>query len=220
MQTPNPENPTKPRRRPGYLSHKPGCNCIACKAARKRQEASDDGTTGVGGQELVPVGQPVLIGKPSESPLNADPVLVAPSKERRDKVAQWILFRAQGMPNTEIAPKLGMTVASLHSMVSKATREGWLTFDNAAERLEFELAPLIVDNVKYWLEKKDREMTVRAAQGIGLFKAHQAVKVENQNPPMVLALKIEAPALPDNIKVVEGMVVGRARLPGGEDESE
>jgi len=113
------------------------------------------------------------------------------------------------MKNIEIAPLLGLKPTTLNTMIWKATKQGWLKFDNPAERLEQELSHVVVDNIEHHLSKKDKQMTIEAAKGLGLFKSHQAVKVESDAPQTVLALKIESTG--ESQPSVVGNVVGRPK---------
>lgn len=111
----------------------------------------------------------------------------------RGRIAEWALLRSQGLKNADIAARLGIQPNTLAALISRATQEGWLKFDNPAERLQYELAPKIVDNIEKALHEGSEKMTIEAAKGIGLFKSYQAVKVEGSAPSMVLALKFETP---------------------------
>lgn len=147
-----------------------------------------------------------------EPPIQADIVTVS-RRDARSRIAEWALLRSQGMKTKDIAIRMGIQPQSLHTLISKASRQGWLQFSDPAERLEHELAPLIVDNIKSHLLEGDKKMTIEAAKGIGLFKSHQAVKVENESPQMVLALKIETPVGFDPTTVVTGTIIGVPKVP-------
>ena len=134
----------------------------------------------------------------------------------RDRMAIYALCRAKGMRGPEIAAQMGIQVTTLHSLVSKATRLGIIKFEHPADRLEYELTPQIVDNIKEFLgptadDAHRLKMTVEAAKGTGLFKSHQAVKIESDTPPMVLALKFELGTSPASTQ--GGTIIGTPRLP-------
>lgn len=112
-------------------------------------------------------------------------------KSIQGRVSEWAAYRAQGISNQEIAEKLGISTHTLRSYIHRAFKDGWLRIDNPSERLEFVLAPKIVDNLEYFLDAKDRTVTIEGAKGIGLFKSHQAVRVESDSPQSILALNIE-----------------------------
>lgn len=179
------------------------------RSPRKRTKASKPDGAGVSADASSTIALDVP-RDPEKEVIHAD-IIVAKGRSHRDRIAEWALMRSQGMKNVDIAVKLGIAPSTLNTLISKAAREGWLKFDHPAERLEFELAPLIVDNIKEHLVNGDKKMTIEAAKGIGLFKAHQAVKVENESPQMVLALKIETPAGYDPTTQVTGVIVGRPK---------
>ena len=151
-------------------------------------------------------------------PLNADgDILYADSAGRerdefshRARVVQWIALRAKGLTNKEIATALGIAPRSLNNAIYRANKAGWLKYNNPTERFENEIIPKVVDNIDHWINLKDKTMTIEAAKGAGIFKSHQAVKVEGDAPQTVLALKIETME-GGEAKILTGHVVGRAR---------
>jgi transposase len=192
----------------------PKCRCRLCTAARKRNKEALDGpargkSPSPPPADLIPAPpQPLSLAPPTseadispeeaQKPLEGNPVFVTTRRSKRDRVAEWVLLRAQGMRTSEIAARMGIKPGTLHTLVSKAAREGWLKFDSPADRLEYELAPLVVDNVRGFLDAKDKQITIEAAKGLGLFKSHQAVKIEDERAPTVIALRIDVtePASP------------------------
>lgn len=153
--------------------------------------------------------------------VNADPIdadnieifndnpIIAYVRGPRAHVANWAMMRSQGLCTREIAEKIGITHTYLKSLLWRATKEGWLKFTDPEARLEHEIKPIIIDNIKHFLLAKDRTMTIESAKGVGFFKSHQAVKVEGNAPQTILALKIEA--LPSPAQIVEGNIVGQPR---------
>lgn len=125
-------------------------------------------------------------------------------------MADYIMYKQQGLSRTEIAAKFGIQPRSLSVLISKAARDGLIEFYDPAERLEYELAPLVVDNLKEFLIDKNERVTIETAKGIGLFKSHQAVKVENDAPPTVIALRFET--IEPATQIIGGTVVGRPKL--------
>lgn len=210
--TPNPAPTNRSNRKGGRAFHKPACNCAFCKVARKRSETPESESEGA--RRSTSATPPALI-----EVLQAEGFVVE-GRSRKDRIAQWITLRQQGLRNNEIAAKLGISINTLTSLISKANREGWLKFDSPADRLEYELAPKIVDNVAEFLNSDNDahrlKMTIESAKGVGLFKAHQAVKVENEGAQMILAIKIENPPgfASSAEPLVEGVIVGKPRLPG------
>lgn len=119
--------------------------------------------------------------------------------------------RSQGLKNTEIAARMGIQSDTLNTLISKAVKQGWLQFESPADRLEFELAPMVVDNVRGFLEAKDKQVTLEAAKGLGLFKTHQALKVEGDQAPAIIAIKIDM-IEPQTMRP-GGTIVGTPKFP-------
>lgn len=128
------------------------------------------------------------------------------------RLAQIAAFKAMGLNLTEIADKLDLSYSTVKNIVSKGNKQGLIQYDDPFERFENMLIPKVVDNIEYWLNEKDKKMTIEAAKGAGIFKAHQAIKVEGQAPQTVLALKIEMPEASGlESKTIVGHVVGKPR---------
>lgn len=139
------------------------------------------------------------------------PPLVRENRSARARVAEFLAHKASGIKTTaEIAKKMGLRPEYLSGLLWKAGKEGWLVYSNPAERFEHEIMPNVVDNVAHFIKQKDRTMTIEAAKGGGLFKSHQAVKVEHDQPNTVLALKIET-APQSEPQIVVGTIVGRPK---------
>lgn len=139
-----------------------------------------------------------------------DVIYVDDDRSPRAHILNWIAYRAQGMKNVEIAPLLGLTPHSLNVLIWKANKEGWLKYNDPLERFNNQIVPKVVDNIDHFIDAKDRAMTIAAAQGAGIFRAHQVVKSEGDTPQTILALKIET-VDGGETKVLTGHVVGKAR---------
>ena len=177
-------------------------------ASRKRTQEAVDGPAGVGEAEstqLAPIDEVGL------APIEGNPTYTVSRRSRRDRVAEWVLLRSQGMKNVDIAAKMGIQASSLNTLISKSVREGWLIFESPADRLEYELAPKVVDNIKHFLDEKDKQVTLETAKGLGLFKTHQALKVEGDGAPAVIAIKIDM--IEPSIARAGGVIVGTPKLP-------
>jgi hypothetical protein len=151
--------------------------------------------------------------KVTEAPLNADTPLIATGGwyTGRERIAEWIRLRAiePGISNKEVARRFGLAPHSLNALITKATKEGWLIFEDSLSRLEYEIIPKVTDNLNYFLDKKDKTVTIETAKGT-LFKQYQESKGISDAPQTILALKIE-PADDDTVKVITGQIIGRGR---------
>lgn len=147
----------------------------------------------------------------------SDEQIIMSDRSFRARISEIALLRAQGMNNRQIAEKLGLKRDTIKSYVNRARGIGLLRYDNPEARLQYELAPLIVDNVRDLLlsdnENIKLKATVEAAKGIGLYKSHQAVKVEGATQQMALAIRFEMPDGGPNQTTIEGVIVGAPKLP-------
>ena len=145
-------------------------------------------------------------------PIAGNPTYVVSRRAARDRIAEWVVLRAQGMRNVEIAAKMGIQASSLSTLINRAVKQGWLQFESPADRLEHELAPMVVDNVRDFLIAKDKQVTLEAAKGLGLFKTHSALKVEGDQASTVFAIKIDM--IEPTVARAGGVIVGTPKLPG------
>jgi transposase len=189
----------------GCHFHKPGCKCDPCAARVRKEEALASGI-GDGGSPV----------KTRKKVINADsdddfPIIIAQGRSKRARIGEWLTLRATepGISNNEVARRMGITAHTLNSIITKANREGWLKFDDPLSRIEYEIIPKTLDNINYWLDKKDKTVSLETAKATS-YKVYQASKGALESPQTVLALKIETVPL-ESMKVVEGHVVGKPR---------
>lgn len=109
---------------------------------------------------------------------------------------------------------MGITPGTLSTHIYRATKEGWLKFDDPLSRVEFQLIPKIVRNLDEFLEDRDRTVTIEAAKGT-LFKQYAESKGVTNAPTTVLALKLELPS--GETKAIFGKVVGSGRALDDDD---
>lgn len=167
----------------GTHFHKPGCKCNPCKA-RARAETS-----------LVNSSRDARHLADSEETINADlPELITRKRSIRAHVADWVQIRSlePGITNIEVAKRLGISVGHLNTILSRANKEGWLKFEDPIAKLEYEIVPKVVDNLNYFLDAKDRTVTIETAKGT-IFRQFQEVKGISDAPKTVLAIKLELP---------------------------
>jgi|SRR3990172_810761 len=196
----------------GPDTHKPGCRCNACVARRRKAEALN-GRAG----ESDPI--PSLVPQVSVQTINGDeplPPLVEINTSQRGRVAQWVQMRLAepGITTAECARRMGLAPITLASYISRGRKAGWLVFDDPMSRLEHEIIPKVTDNLNYYLDMRDRTVTIETAKGT-LFKQYQAEQGIQEGAQTVLAIKIEYPQdLIDSpeIKVVSGNIVGKPKL--------
>lgn len=124
-----------------------------------------------------------------------------PDSKVRTTALQIIAMRIAGMDDTEIAKHLGLSYKSISPYVYRATKNGWLDFDNPKEQLKYAVVPKAVRNLDAALDKQEE----RLANGMSVGD-HVALKVvemtiakeydqqaATQMTQSVVAIKIEMP---------------------------
>lgn len=212
-----PEAPDRPRRSVheikgpgGTFTHSPECRCRPCSARRRKQKALAI-ATGVGGPDLdAAFPEKTVTDKRGHSR--------AAPRSLRDRIAQYLHF-ALLFPNStksDIASKMGLSNSTLYELLRQGQEHGLLKFTDPLEMIEYQIIPKIVNNLNYYLDQKDKTVTIEAAKGT-LFPAYKESRGIQEGSQTVLALKIE-PAGDSGIKVLAGHIVGRPKGLPEDDE--
>jgi transposase len=102
----------------------------------------------------------------------------------------YVGLKAQGLKLQEISDTIGVPKDTITTYVKRANKHGWLKREllGVEDQIELSLPEQIVGNVAAVLSERDgttltltpaaREMTIAAAKGFGIFKNHEAVKVD------------------------------------------
>ena len=195
-------SPKRPRKPGGPKFHKPGCQCVIHKkwTAREWEEKAQP--------------EPDRSETRQTEVIDADAPLVTTGRTAKDRVAEWVAIRSMepGIRNKEIARRLGIGEHHLNTLISRATREGWLKIESPLDRIEYEIIPKTVDNLNHFLDKKDKTVTIEVAKGT-IFKQFQEAQGISERPTTVLALKIESPnyGSEPEVKIVTGTILGRPK---------
>lgn len=133
-------------------------------------------------------------------------------KSPRARVGMWLAMRSLDptLTNKDIADRLGISAQSLKNVIYRANKEGWLKFTDPLDRLEFGIIPKVVDNLDYFLDQRDKTVTVETAKGT-IFHQYKESKTTAPAATTMLALKIELPEPGQDIKVAVGQIVGKPR---------
>lgn len=135
------------------------------------------------------------------------------------KVAMAVVaLRAQGLKGEAIAEQLGIPANTVSTYLKRAVARGWLnlhSFDQSEDKVEYVLVDQAIKNAQSLLSEGDKEMTIETLKGTGVFKQHQAVKVDQRSEiGMALRVQFELPpaaaAIPSSI-AVRPETVGGAR---------
>lgn len=201
-------------RRGGWRTHKPNCQCRPCASHRRAKEAVpvSTGDGGAPGPVEVSVESLVPLVKRRHPKRNRPSKYNTGSKSPRARIATWLAIRAvePHLTNGEIAERMGLSIGYLREIIYKSRKEGWLKFSDPMDQIEYDIVPKVVDNLNYFLDKKDRSVTIETAKGT-IFKQYQESKGISDAPRTVLALKIEAPEPGAEPVVVAGRIVGKPR---------
>lgn len=122
---------------------------------------------------------------------HTDPTILVSETDFRSRIAAIVMFKQQGLTNAEAAEKLGLSPSTVHSYLSKARSQGILQLYSPADILEHEVLPKVIENITFFLDKKSEKMTIETAKGLGLFKSHQAVKIDGEAPKSALIVNIQ-----------------------------
>ena len=148
---------------------------------------------------------------PKVIPIEGSAPVLVDDRSFKARVLQVTALLARGLTHKQIGEELGLAAGTVKDIVYKASKANLIQYDDPYQRFENSIVPKVVDNIEYFIDKKDLKMTIEAAKGSGLFKSHQAIKVESEAPQTILALKIEMPPGADVPKVLTGRVVGKPR---------
>lgn len=127
---------------------------------------------------------------------------------RNRMVAQWTAMKAMEprLSLAEGARRLNLNPATFKNYIYQATRDGFLKWDDSVDRLTYEIIPKVMDNIKEFVEKKDRVVTLETAKGT-VFKQFQAQQGIQDAGQMVLTLNIETVAN-EEPRTIAGVIVG------------
>lgn len=132
----------------------------------------------------------------------------------RHRVKMWLQWKAlePGITQAEAAKRLGIAPQTLTNTIYKASKRGWLQFENPLEDLEYRLLPKVTNVLSNALDNGDTDVAIKTAQAT-IFKQYLDNKGVRDTPNTILALKIEMPpgyesANPPSIK---GVIVGTPR---------
>lgn len=221
---PNPAPAAQPvGKRGGPDFHKPGCRCNACVARRRKAEAlAERARSDAPPEALQPPSEGTVlndtdealavIGKPKTA-YNKDAVLVGTDIQRH-RVKMWLQWKAiePKLTHAEAAARLDIAPQTLTNLLHRASKAGWLQFDNPMDELEYKQLPKVNEVINYHLDQGDKDVAVKMAQAT-IWKQYAASKGANDSPQTVIAFKIEMPpgAVDAASVPIKGVIVGSPR---------
>lgn len=150
------------------------------------------------------------------------PLIAAPREHTRGRpkkiIAEWMALRMlePNITAKEAASRLGIPHLTLNQYIHRATKEGWLKFDDTLDRLEFQIIPKIMDGYEALLAEGDKTAVIEGMKGTA-FKLYQEAKGVKDVQQTVLSLKMETPTA--EAKVVLGTIVGRPKYSDEDEEN-
>lgn len=186
-------------RKPGHL-HPDGCECRICVARTRKTQT---------------ITRPDRVAAALETATPENPVIVEDYGGPKGTVAAWFTMRAVDPKLTmaECSRRLGLNKEAVQQALKRARKEGWLKIVDPIERIEREIIPKTLDNINYFLDKKDRLVTIETAKATA-YRAYQEAKGISNTSRTILALKIEA--APPHLQISSAKVVGVPRFVEGE----
>jgi transposase len=202
-------NPPKPRQKGGFHTHKPNCPCRPCLARQRKEEAF--ARAAGNGLDLESMSPKERRSYENSIAIQADfPPVIARKKDQRSRVLQWLHLRntEPSLTQKQIAEKMGIAYATLRNLLSRATKQGWLQWEDPISRLDYEIIPKTIENLVGFLDAKDKQVTIEVAKGT-LFKSYQEAKgLNTEAPQTILALKIETASTDVPMKISSGRILG------------
>lgn len=154
--------------------------------------------------------------RPSLPPDATEPALTAPTIAEDEPLPSWycppdskvrttalqiIAMRIAGMDDDEIAKLLKISVKSISPYVYRASKNGWLEFDNPKEQLQYAVVPKAVRNLNAALDKQNERLASGLTVGdhVALKVAEMTVAKEFDQQATaaiahsIVAIKIEMP---------------------------
>lgn len=198
-------------KRGGPDFHKPGCRCNACVARRRKAEAIAR-RPGAADAAITPTDAVQSSEVLTDLPIVGSDVM-------RHRVKMWLQWKAlePGITQAEAAKRLGIAPQTLTNTICKASKEGWLQFQNPLEELEYRILPKVTNVLVNALDNGDTDVAIKTAQAT-IFKQFLDTKGVKDVPNTILALKIEMPPGFDSTATpnIKGVIVGTPRTIDGD----
>lgn len=115
------------------------------------------------------------------------------------------------LTHKEIAAKLGITLSTLNNCLVQARKQGWLTFEDPFNKIQYEMIPSNVDKVQALMEAGDQKTIIEVFKQLTApaYRESQGIN-DNKGDNMMIAIKIEMPP-PDQMPIVRGVIIGEGR---------
>jgi hypothetical protein len=122
--------------------------------------------------------------------------------------------------NKEIAERLNISVSTLNNCLQLGKKEGWLTFEDPFNKIQYEMIPSNIDKVQSLMDAGDQKTIIEVFKQLTApaYRESQGIN-DAKGDNMMIAIKIEMPPA-DQMPVVRGVIIGEARTLTNHDEPE
>lgn len=132
----------------------------------------------------------------------------------KGRVASWARMKAEepGITNKEIAERLGISINTLGSCLTKGRKEGWLAFEDPMNAIQYEMIPRNVEQMQALMEAGDQKAILSVFKELTApaYREAQGISDGKSGDQMMIAIKIEMPPA-DQMPVVRGVIIGEGR---------
>lgn len=133
----------------------------------------------------------------------------------RNKVVAIVSLKLQGFSTVEIGEQLGLKPASIRQYMWIAGKNGWLTTADPHDVADNILVHRVVSNLEELLHSRnvatglpDKEVTLEAAKGFGIFKDHTKAEAPAAQQANVLTINFQFPKQDGPLPTVRAENVG------------
>lgn len=173
----------------------------------------------------IPLSLPPAVSEPVTTSSAVEPVALVPpgplaypmyaeDGKMRATAVKIVTLRHAGMGEDEIAKALGLSRITLKGYVYKAAKNGWLSFDDPKDQMEYQVMHKVVRNLDEALDSGGvlmNGMPVRTQVALKVGEGTLFKAFSEQAPPTqqtVVAIKIEMPTGGDTARIREGTTGG------------
>lgn len=136
-----------------------------------------------------------------------------PTNRRRETI---VALTALGHTRAEIAAVVGLTVREVSVALYEVRKFGFAQEDNSV--IDHQVVPAAIEQLHQLVEAGDKDAIFAVLRGRGVFKTHAAVSASETPAAMTqLTVKFDMPPNMTEKPVLQGTVVGTARLMSGDE---
>lgn len=137
----------------------------------------------------------------------------------KGRVASWLRMKAEDpdLTNKDIAARLGITVSTLQSCIYQARKQGWLTFEDPFNKIQYEMIPTNIEHMQALMDAGDQKAIIEVFKQLTAPAYRDSQGITKDVTNNIIAIKIEMPPA-DQMPIVKGVIVGEGRIISGDDD--